>query len=70
MNALDLMQTAMLADLPTAADVVAGNHVVTEAEVVLILRRDGQWKAFGPYPTKEVEWHRLPPNTKIFVGTL
>lgn len=66
---LDLLQAALLQGLPTAADVAAGRHVVTTSEVAIIIRRDGENVACGPYSTKDVEWHRLPPDARIFEPT-
>jgi len=68
MNALDIMQTALLMDLPTADDVYAKRHTVVAAEVVLIFRKDGQWQAFGPYPTEKILWSRLPHDAKVYEG--
>jgi hypothetical protein len=63
-----IQQAELLKQLPTAADVVAQRVVITSTEVVLILRKNGQWQAFGPYPTADVEWARLPADTRVYVG--
>ena len=69
MNAIDLLQTAFVVGLPTAADVAAGRAPMpTASEVVLIGHRKGQWRAFGPYPVKDIEWARLQPDLRIYTG--
>ena len=66
MNALDLLQAAVIADYPTVAQVITGTYTPSQEEVVLVLFRNGTWTAAGPFPTKDVEWNRLLPTDRIY----
>ena len=75
MNKLSLMQAAFLAQLPKVADVISGAHVIQATSVVLIVgRRDKDGNpsitAGGPYPVKDIEWHRLKPDDRVYEGDL
>lgn len=66
MNALDLLQAAVILDYPTVAQVISGDYTPPGEEVVLVVFRKNEWMAVGPYKTADVEWMRLLPTDRIY----
>lgn len=68
MNAIDLLREVLIADLPTVAQVISGEHTPATDEVVLVVHRKGEWVAVGPFLTKDIEWGRLLPTDRVLPG--
>jgi hypothetical protein len=67
-TAIELMQEAVVSTYPTVADVRDGRYVPPTDEVVLVVRRNGELMACGPYPTCDVDWTRLLPTDRVYPG--